>query len=444
MYSIRLLIILLLASCTAFAQTSLKSVHIDSLSRKEFLGIKERPLTLTRYKDSTVLLLKILTKDGRFVEGLSTSGLGHQVLLKSSTNVDSTCSDLKLIEVKENDKRPLNIAVVLDYSGSMSWAYKEMQKQAEAFIKSIPGAKFTRINFDDVIDPVDSKLVPRPSSPLYDRYYKYGGATALNSAIREGIKSLSAVKENKFVVVFTDGMENASGIGPNAVINYAQSNNTPVYGISFGVNPDMQRLREICRFTKGNFYPVYELDSLSNEFEKISLGDLGRYYKVSSTCADSLKFDQLSIKVLNSGDSITLSLKNAYKEAPVFEDPVVFNTFKFAASGQQPKDKSFSKRLKNTADNLMVYLKANPTHEIYIVGHASPDGEEDQNWSLSRKRAENVRNAIVEYLDKEYPKDIKVLNRIQVRFKGHTEPIFDVKSKYNLENRRVNIEVYVP
>ena len=425
----------------AFSQSYNDTIHVDSLSSNQFTKIKERPLSYIKHDDSTVFLLKMFSQ-GRFVTGLSDkSKQGYQLFLRSSTQKDSICQSIRLIEVTEqSDREELSFAIVLDYSGSMGWAYKDMQVQAQAFIESLTGASFSRINFDDQIDLIHQTPVKKPKSVTKDQFYKYGGMTALNKAIVDGVKSLKDVPKNKFVIVFTDGLENASAMNANSVITIAQKHNTPVYGISFGVAPVAQRLRDICQYTNGKFYSINDLESLKGQFESISHGQFGRYYKVVSACDDSITYDRLVIKS-PSGDSTVVRLANEYQKAPDFKDPIYFNTFQFKASssGLNTRERA---RVKNTADQIIAYLIDHPNDKVIIEGHASPDGEEDSNWLLSHDRAYAVEKIIRNILKTEYkgdPEVMQAMKRIDIDYHGPTKPIFPVDSRSNEENRRVNI-----
>ena len=446
MQSIKLPLLFLfsLLSYTVFAQQYKPAVHVDSLSKNDFLNLNEKHLSVTRHQDSTVLLLKILTPDGRFVRGLSRSAVGYEIFLRSTSRADSICKEVRLIEVTEKDsKDDLTFSVVLDYSGSMNWAYRDMQGAAADFVQSLKGASFTRVNFDHITDIVNPTPVRSPK-PINERISQYGGGTALNRAIRDGLNTLKDVKGPKFVVVFTDGIENSSGpITAKLVAQLGQTYRTPIYGISFGVAPDLQRLRDICHYTQGEFYPVFQMDALKARFDAISAGQFGRYYKVIATCADSLNFDKLVIKS-PAGDSTVLALRQAYDDVPDFNDPIVFSTIQFNASEHTVRKTRVNRDIEATADAIINYLMDNPKDKIIIEGHASPDGEEDSNWLLSMNRASAVEALIKDYLKKTYKDNIKALKamkRIDIDYHGPEKPIFPVDSPYNEENRRVNIVV---
>lgn len=76
-------------------------------------------------------------------------------------------------------------------------------------------------------------------------------------------------------------------------------------------------------------------------------------------------------------------------------------------------------------------LNENPTVKVLIVGHTDSDGDDKMNLDLSKRRAENVKKALVS----EFKIDA---SRIATDGKGEAEPIADNKTVENkAKNRRV-------
>lgn len=76
-------------------------------------------------------------------------------------------------------------------------------------------------------------------------------------------------------------------------------------------------------------------------------------------------------------------------------------------------------------------LNENPEMKIKIVGHTDTDGAQDANLTLSRKRAESVRDVLV--------KDYKIkISRIETDGKGSSTPVTnDTSEEGKTKNRRV-------
>ena len=446
------LLFFLLSYGGSYAQLSPGKIHLDSLTKQEFLNMYQQRLSIAKYQDSTVMLLRILS-NARFVEGLEDTQEGYEIFIRSARNENVDCEEVRLQRVsEEDDKTELNISVVIDYSGSMFFDptyIPRMQQAAQSFMDNVNGAYFTRVNFDSYVDPVSPNLTQTPRSIRSDNLNKYGQATALYDAIVEGVKTLSSKAENKFVVVFTDGIENSSGMSANTVVDIARKDSTKVVGISFGTALELQRLRDICEQTNYDdpnnqfFYSADYISDVQNKFQELEKGVFGNYYKVTSTCLDEdFVPSELVIKKAETGDSVVIDVSQELSKIREIDDDIYFGSIPFAISKSNVTDGRYRKALEETADDIVNHLLAHPNDEIIIEGHASPDGEDDTNWLLSFERANTVEQLIKDYITKNYGKNIealKAMKRISVEYHGHERPIFPVTSPFNPENRRVSI-----
>ena len=448
-----LLLLFFFVPIILFGQLKSQIIHFDSLKKEEFLNLDQQRLSIVKYRDSTVMLLRILSNN-RFVEGLADAPEGYEVFIRSANQEEPDCHEVRLERVSEKDtKDELNISVVIDYSGSMffnSTYIPEMQRAAQSFMDNIDGAFFTRINFDTYTDIISATPTQKPKKLRSDNLNKYGKATALYDAIVDGIETLSSRKKNKFVVVFTDGIENSSGMSANTVIDIARNNGaTKVFGVSFGVAPDLQNLKEICRQTNYDdktyipFYPAFEIDGVTSYFQELEQGVFGNYYRLTTTCADTNFIPkELIIRNLESKDSVVIAIADELTKLREIDDNIFFGSIPFEISKSNVTTRGYRKVLQETSDDIVNHLKANPNHKIIIEGHASPDGEADDNWLLSFERANTVEQLIKDFIKVKYKTDIdalKAMQRITVKYYGHERPIFPVDSPLNPENRRVSI-----
>jgi len=82
-------------------------------------------------------------------------------------------------------------------------------------------------------------------------------------------------------------------------------------------------------------------------------------------------------------------------------------------------------------DKIGTILSENPGLKLKIVGHTDSDGSADYNLKLSKKRAESIKN----YLLNNYPIDT---TRLQTEGKGESQPVADNATKTGkAKNRRV-------
>ena len=114
------------------------------------------------------------------------------------------------------------------------------------------------------------------------------------------------------------------------------------------------------------------------------------------------------------------------KDEEILKD--VFDNLTFETSKSIIKDSSFP-----YLDDLVIVLKKKPTWQLQIVGHTDEQGSEQINLTLSKKRAEAVK----EYLIKS-----GVQNAIFTDGFGESKPIADNKTPEGREkNRRVEFSI---
>ncbi|MEI6412025.1 MAG: VWA domain-containing protein, partial [Bacteroidota bacterium] len=278
-----------LLSAPIFGQSNF--INIDTISDKQKLIVKITPVT--KVVEDGTFSIRVAVQDsitGKFITGLAGKSSKKSLLTIARPKVEELCPNFDITELTEEMEiaDPLNIAVVLDYSGSMSHYVDDLKSKAEIFIKHLKGNLFTRINFDDDLSrrPIDSIPTKTPKSVLDDNYRDYGGGTALYAAIRDGIETLSQSKGDRALVVFTDGYENASGIGMQTVWQKAKDHNVSVYAIGFDVG-GYAILDSLCRYTGGKFYPSSGIDS--SIFKE--LGDrFSNHYILKGKCKKSFDY----------------------------------------------------------------------------------------------------------------------------------------------------------
>ncbi|MCE7870216.1 VWA domain-containing protein [bacterium CPR1] len=177
----------------------------------------------------------------------------------------------------------LNLALVLDRSGSMAGAKLELTRQAAALaVKSLSeDDRFSVVLFDDRVDT----LVP--SAPLKDkpRVLKLieglstGGSTALFAGWQSGgdqaLKGLEARRVNR-VVLLTDGQANVGETNPDAIchaVHRLAEKGVQTTTIGFGRDYNETLLRSMASSGDGNHFFVEQPEQLPSCFE-VELGGL--------------------------------------------------------------------------------------------------------------------------------------------------------------------------
>lgn len=110
--------------------------------------------------------------------------------------------------------------------------------------------------------------------------------------------------------------------------------------------------------------------------------------------------------------------------------PNITRNFSFTTSSSVELDQQTKEYLKRVAEE----MKENPNYELRVIGHSDNRGTLAQNTERSRKRAEAVRDQLVQ--------DGIPFDRILIRYKGSLDPIAPNNTPEGRQkNRRVEIVV---
>lgn len=205
----------LLAAAIAVAQTPpVSPTPADAPTYTESVG--------TEY---VLLPVIVLDKKGRFVDGLQ----------KKDFRVRVETTPVLLDTFERDDGAPVSMAFLVDSSGSMEIAGKmENTKRA---IRSIvearqPGDDFALFAFSEgeVRMLADFSANTKKLLAALDEI-SAGGQTALFDAVAATPKLLKGKNAKRAILLFTDGVDNASKLSPDDMAEILQQVSTPVYAI---------------------------------------------------------------------------------------------------------------------------------------------------------------------------------------------------------------------
>jgi len=288
-----------------------KSVPAPKAGEKKKVETEKLPeYTESAGSEYVLVPVVVLDKKGRFVEGLDRKDF--------RIHAQGVAVDLDTFE--KDDNAPVSWAFLIDTSGSMRLANKlEYAKSAVRHIIATrkPGDDFALFAFaEDEVNLVAD--FSRDTSKLLAalKELEAGGKTALFDAVAATPSKLLAGKNGKrAIVLFTDGVDNASKLSPAEMAEILQQVSIPVYAIgmknaSFDILTDEERsqlsvdnLRMLAASSGGKMYLPGGEEDLSPIAEKIG-AEVRKQYLLGFTATGrgELKYRLLVVSVLKRGN----------------------------------------------------------------------------------------------------------------------------------------------
>jgi len=227
----------------------------------------------------------------------------RDVIVKNSPQEVVIKIDLSAITGKKKVHRtPLNLAVVLDKSGSMSGAKLEKTKQAamELVDRLAPDDIFSLVVFSDRARVLVPAQHVEDKDALKEKIesIRAGGSTALYDGVKLGADQLeeylSSERINR-VILLSDGLAN---VGPSSTSDLRRlGSDLSERGISvttIGVGDDYNEdlMAGLAEASDANYYFVQDVENLPKIFAK-ELGDLltvaARDVRIEIVCPDGVK-----------------------------------------------------------------------------------------------------------------------------------------------------------
>lgn len=261
---------LVLAACLlTVAKNGLSQASIGSAV--DFAANINPVVTLQKEVGEVNLVLSVTDKKGRFVGGLLPSDL---------TIFDNNEKQSKLTLFQSQTDLPLQIALLVDVSSSVSFRFKEEQKTIYGFFKNVtrPSDSVFLMPFNEQVQMTvkgadDWKQIIRRIKQL-----KAVGDTAIYDAIRTGAAELTKDHRpsRRLLILLTDGQDNSSKATLEEAISFALKAEAAIYAIN--VNEQLATtegrnataiLKQLADLTGGVYLGVKEDEDTSEAFSKI-------------------------------------------------------------------------------------------------------------------------------------------------------------------------------
>lgn len=221
------------------------------------------------------------SKEGFTVTGkLGSDSLGKQGYLMIKVAAD------KNIEIPSHEQNPMNIAIVVDRSGSMSGAKLDSVKQALLNVSSMFSQRDTvsLVAYDDKVNTLYSGSFNRERFNEYVREITSGGGTNLEGGLKEGLRLAnqsddqkvmdSIIRTHSHVLLLSDGLANVGVSSPSqlaSMVEQYKNSNITVSTIGVGSDYDENVMTQIAIAGRGHYYfmesPTQAEQMFKDEFQ---------------------------------------------------------------------------------------------------------------------------------------------------------------------------------
>ena len=208
----------------------------------------------------------------------------------------------RITHFESQSELPLRLAIVIDRSDSVAYAFKDIRRSAAFFLENIlrrtSDLAFV-MGFNQEVRIVqepanDTRLLSQAIRTLPS-----GGDTAIYDAVSAACQQLAKVRDTqtvrRVIILITDGEDNSSHIDLEQAEEVAQRNECAVYVVSInaGIDRELERadraMKELSEVTGGNFLRARADDGLTTAFSKIDKELRSQYlisYKPASVRPD--------------------------------------------------------------------------------------------------------------------------------------------------------------
>ena len=181
------------------------------------------------------------------------------------------------------EKRPVDLAVILDSSGSMQPAMDKVHNAASRFVDTLGSEdKALVIDFDEKVyllqDLTDDKNLLRKAIISTNAL----GGTALYDALYASFRKLRGIEGRKAIILLTDGDDTASKFSFKRILDEAKISDIIIFPIGMGttlLDVDLRHvLKTLAEETGGRAYFPSKVEELEGVYRQIAEELKSQYY----------------------------------------------------------------------------------------------------------------------------------------------------------------------
>ncbi len=447
-------------------------VNIDTNKRYYTRGLDCDIISVDRSEYPEKVKMQVLVVDtfGNYVSNIappySTKRNARKYFrfLNEEVNGKYYPKDFTIREMRIDTGKWYDISMVMDHSGSMFSEIDELQEAAREFISNkYSSDRVSVVKFDHFIQKMNDLDFDSKSILHSANFYglnNFGGSTALYAGMDEGVISLANARENKMLIVFTDGYENSSfyyfgkrAFNPREIAAKVRAMGIKLFVVSYGSAVNHKLLDKLASLSGGKHYNLWSRDEIKKVFKELPRVFRYHYeisfrpYKAKGEHKYMLSFSNNNGGLIKREQTMYIGedydIGNRSFNIPVYmrtdmpvDIAVITNPQVIARFGFD----KYNLKLQYSPiiDKYIEYMKQNEDSHVLLAGHTDSKGSNAYCNTLSMKRAAEVRD----YLESNGISS----QRIKVRGYGKTIPIWEVDNTEQkaFENRRVEAVLYEP
>ena len=175
----------------------------------------------------------------------------------------------------ENHNDPVSVALLFDTTGSMANTLPLLKAAAMQLVDDLrPADSVAVYTFSDSVNENQPLTTDKDAAKRAILKTHAVGNTALYDALVRVNRDISSRGGKKFIIVFTDGSDNASMLTSAVSVERAKSRGIPIYTIAEGEALEQQQLigelARISQATGGSQFLIHRLSDIAPVFEKVS------------------------------------------------------------------------------------------------------------------------------------------------------------------------------
>lgn len=291
--------------------------HKEGVIVSDFIVTRQVAMSMTVKVNRVLLSASVHDKDGHFA-----TGLGREDF--------TVFEEGKRKEITEFQKeiRPIQMAILMDVSGSMLEKLEEVHQAAGGFVETLRDEdRAMLVEFNEKVFMLTDITNDKEALKTLIESTQALGGTALYDALHVSLRRLDKFYDaRKAIVLLTDGDDTQSSIDYKRLLEEVKSSDTTVYTIALGGGmfalDGQGRIKDLAETTGGRFYSPNKASELVSVYQQIA-DDLRNQYSIAYA-SDNEKFDgrwiPIKVEAKDKGKDLKVQHREGYfaiaREAP--------------------------------------------------------------------------------------------------------------------------------